>query len=58
MLFGNGVFSYDGFKTLDDKIAFPWQGKPIKLQKITSDSSYIDYYYGQNYFFNNRLHNN
>lgn len=58
MLFGNGVFSYDGFKTLDDKIAFPWQGKPIKLQKITSESHYRDYYYAYNYFFNNRLHNN
>jgi hypothetical protein len=31
MMFGNGVFSYDGFKTLDDRLSFPWQGRPIKI---------------------------
>ena len=42
-LFGNGVFSYDGGKTNDEYVAFPWQGKPIKRNTYyfgrTSNSS-------------------
>ena len=39
MLFGNGVFSYDGFKELDDRIAFPWHGKPVRVSSLNNYSS-------------------
>ena len=38
MLFGNGVFSYDGFKTLDDRVSFPWQGKPVRISSLNNYS--------------------
>lgn len=51
MMFGNGVFSYDGFKTLDDRLSFPWQGRPIKIQKTHQSSSLKE----SQYFYNNNF---
>ena len=43
MLFGNGSFSYDGFETIDGYVAFPWYGRPIKLNQLNSSNIHRGY---------------